>query len=78
MEELLAKPEVGGGVVLPYGDTVFQITAEVLEVDDSDATLRVKADGQELWVYQHEVIRVMSPSEFAVDNAVNVLTEDGE
>ncbi len=71
-------PTVGGGVVVQLGTTKFQTNAEVLEIDESDQTLRVKVNypqgqSKEAWIYAHEVRDVLTSGELAMDNAVNVL-----
>lgn len=69
-------PEPGGGVELPYGGTLYRVIAEVLIVDDTDDTLFVRVDGKDIWVHKQEVLRVLTPGEFALDNAINVLGGD--
>jgi hypothetical protein len=67
------RPEVGGGVEVQLGDTKYRVTAEILEIDDSDGTLRVKANGKEAWIYGHEVLDVLAPGDYALDRALNEL-----
>lgn len=65
--------EVGGGVVVKLGDTKWQITAEILEIDENDDTIRVRADGKEAWIWRSEGIKALSPGDYALDKAMNEL-----
>ncbi len=65
------RPEVGGGVVVRLGDTKYEVTAEVLEIDETDQTLLVKTADKSAWIYAFEVRKCLSPSDYALDRAMN-------
>jgi hypothetical protein len=67
------RPETGGGVVVRLGDTKYQITAEIIEIDESDQTLFVKTVDKEAWIYAHEVQKYLTPGDYALDKAMNEL-----
>lgn len=67
--------QVGGGVTFRVPGTYWRINAEVLELRDT--TIRVKGADFEGWVPRAEVMNVISPSEYVIDNAINVIGDDG-
>jgi hypothetical protein len=68
--------EVGGGVVIQVPGTRFRVTLEVIEIDENSDMLRVRGEGVEGWITQGQVQDVLTPSNFAFDNAINIIGED--
>jgi hypothetical protein len=63
---------VGGGIVRRVQGTVYMLTCEVLRVDESDQTVEIK----EGWLRAEDIVDVMSPGAYAIDNAINVIGAD--
>ena len=59
--------EAGGGVVIQLPGMLYRVTCAVLEIDESDQSVRVK----EGWVLKAEIKDVQSPSIYAIDHAIN-------
>lgn len=75
----IEKPvTVGGGVTLCVPGTRFSVTAEVLEINEEAELIRVKGEGFNGWVPKEQIQDSMSPSVYALDNAINVIGGAGE
>lgn len=67
--------EVGGGVAISVSGTRYTVMGEVLELAESSQELKVKGKGFEGWIPLAQVQNVISPGDFALDNAINTFTE---
>jgi hypothetical protein len=66
----------GCGVVITVPGTRYQVTAEVTEI--ADERIKVKGADYEGWITKEQVQSVLSPGNFALDNALNVIAESEE
>jgi hypothetical protein len=65
--------QVGGGVVIQVPGTLYRATVQVLEIDESDQSVRVKGVGFEGWATKAQIKDVQDPSTYAIDHAINVI-----
>jgi len=65
---------VGCGVVLSVPGTRFLVNAEVTGLDEAQQIIKVKVPEEaEGWVPVSQVINVIDPGAYALDNALNVI-----
>ena len=68
----------GCGVTIQVPGTRWAVNAEVLELDEAAQTVKVKGADFEGWIQKQQITNVIPPSEYVLDNAINVLGGDPE
>lgn len=69
---------VGCGVSIQIPGTYWAVNAEVLELDEAAQTIKVKGADFEGWVATSQIQAVIDPSNYVLDNAINVIGDAGD
>ena len=70
MQEAL---QPGGGVTFRVPGTIWVVNAEVLELNEELQTVKVKGADFEGWLSQSQILHVISPGNYVLDNALNII-----